>query len=302
MTKPPYKKNLKELMAEGTLAMPGAFNAITARLIEEAGFPGVYVSGAGLANAGAALPDIGLLSMTEVVAQAAYIINSVRVPCLVDIDTGFGGAVNVARTVSELQLAGAGGVQIEDQKMPKRCGHLSGKSLVATDVMCEKIAAAVEARDVNGDGFLIVARTDAKAVEGAAKAIERAGRYIEAGADCIFPEALETKEEFALFNKEINAPLLANMTEFGKTPCISMAEFEQMGYGIVIFPLTIMRVLLKATKDILQELKQTGTQEGLLERMMTRKELYDLLDYDYYEGVGEKSVKGARPEPEEDDA
>lgn len=277
---------IKQLMSEGIVVLPGAFNAISAKLVEKAGFKALYISGAGLANGVAAMPDIGLFTMTEVQAQAGYIINAVNIPCIVDGDTGFGEAVNVMRMVKGLEAIGAAGVHIEDQELPKKCGHLSGKRLVTPDVMAEKIASAVEAR--KDPNFLIIARTDARGVEDIKSAIKRANIYLEAGADVIFPEALESKEEFIAFKKEVNAPLLANMTEFGMTPFITVNEFEDMGYNMVIFPLTTFRVMLKSVQDALEKLKAEGTQKKLIEDMLTRKELYKLIGYDDYEGIDKK--------------
>lgn len=277
---------IKQLMSEGIVVLPGAFNAISAKLVEKAGFKALYISGAGLANGVAAMPDIGLFTMTEVQAQAGYIINAVNIPCIVDGDTGFGEAVNVMRMVKGLEGIGAAGVHIEDQELPKKCGHLSGKRLVTPDVMAEKIASAVEAR--KDPNFLIIARTDARGVEDIKSAIKRANIYLEAGADVIFPEALESKEEFIAFKKEVNAPLLANMTEFGMTPFITVNEFEDMGYNMVIFPLTTFRVMLKSVQDALEKLKAEGTQKKLIEDMLTRKELYKLIGYDDYEGIDKK--------------
>ncbi len=280
------EKTIKQLISEGIVVLPGAFNAISAKLVEKAGFKALYISGAGLANGVAAMPDIGLLTMTEVQTQAGYIINAVNIPCVVDGDTGFGEAVNVMRMVKGLEGIGAAGVHIEDQELPKKCGHLSGKRLVTPDVMAEKIASAVEAR--KDPNFLIIARTDARGVEDIKSAIKRANIYLEAGADVIFPEALESKEEFVDFKKEVNAPLLANMTEFGMTPFITVNEFEDMGYNMVIFPLTTFRVMLKAVQDALEKLKGEGTQKELIEEMLTRKELYKLIGYDNYEGIDKK--------------
>ena len=280
------EKTIKQLISEGIVVLPGAFNAISAKLVEKAGFKALYISGAGLANGVAAMPDIGLLTMTEVQTQAGYIINAVNIPCVVDGDTGFGEAVNVMRMVKGLEGIGAAGVHIEDQELPKKCGHLSGKRLVTPDVMAEKIASAVEAR--KDPNFLIIARTDARGVEDIKSAIKRANIYLEAGADVIFPEALESKEEFVDFKKEVNAPLLANMTEFGMTPFITVNEFEDMGYNMVIFPLTTFRVMLKAVQDALEKLKGEGTQKELIEEMLTRKELYKLIGYDDYEGIDKK--------------
>lgn len=279
-------KKIKELMGEGIVVLPGAFNAISAKLIEKTGFKALYISGAGLANGVAAMPDVGLLTMTEVQIQAGYIINAVNIPCIVDGDTGFGEAVNVMRMIKGLESIGTAGVHIEDQELPKKCGHLSGKRLVSAQAMAEKIASAVEAR--KDPDFLIIARTDAREVEGLKEAIKRANIYIEAGADVIFPEALESKEEFLTFKKGVNVPLFANMTEFGKTPYITVKEFEDMGYSMVIFPLTAFRVMLKAVQDALEKLKTEGTQKELIEKMLTRKELYELIGYKYYEGIDKK--------------
>ena len=266
--------------------MPGAFNGISAKLVEKAGFKALYISGAGLVNGVAAMPDVGLLTMSEVETQASYIINAVNIPCIVDGDTGFGETVNVMRMVKGLEGIGAAGVHIEDQELPKKCGHLSGKKLVSPQAMAEKIASAVEAR--KDPDFIVIARTDARGVEDIKTAIERANIYLEAGADVIFPEALESKEEFVTFKKEVNAPLLANMTEFGKTPLITVTEFEDIGYSIVIFPLTSFRVMIKAVQDALGKLKVEGTQKDLIEKMLTRKELYELIGYNEYEGLDKK--------------
>lgn len=258
--------------------MPGVFNAATARMVERAGFEAVYISGAGLCNATAGVPDIGLLTLTEVAMLAGFITRAVKIPCIVDADTGFGGADNAARTVRELEAAGLAGCHIEDQEFPKRCGHLAGKSLVTVEEMNEKIAAAAGAR--RDKDFLLIARTDARAVESFDKAVERAKSYLAAGADAIFPEALQGREEFRDFAKAVDAPLLANMTEFGKSPLLSRDELAELGYRMVIYPQTAFRVSMFATGQLLRDLKQTGTQESWLDRMQTRKELYELLDYD----------------------
>lgn len=282
-------KKLKDLINEGIVVMPGAFNGITAKLVEDAGFDALYISGAGLINGVAALPDVGLLTLTEMKHEAEYIVNAVNIPCLIDGDTGFGETVNVMRMVNSLEGIGISGVHIEDQELPKKCGHLSGKRLVSAKCMAEKISAATEARK-NPD-FQIIARTDARAVEGIDKAIERANIYLEAGADIIFPEALGTKEEFITFRNQVKAPLLANMTEFGKTPYFTVSEFEEMGYNIVIFPLTAFRLMLKTVQNALKEIKSTGTQKELIGEMFTRKELYKLIGYENYEGV-DKLITG----------
>jgi methylisocitrate lyase len=269
---------LRQLIANGAILMPGVANAGMARLVERAGFDAVYVSGAGMANATAGMPDVGLLTMTEVVRLTGYIANAVKIPAIVDADTGFGDAENVARTIRELQAAGLAGCHIEDQEFPKRCGHLAGKSIVEPEEMVGKIKAAVAAR--RDPDFFIIARTDARAAEGFDGAVERAGEYLAAGADAIFPEALQTSDEFRDFAKEIDLPLLANMTEFGKSPLLSFEELADFGYRIVIFPQSAFRVSMKASEEFLRALKRTGTQSDWLDKMQTRQELYELLDYD----------------------
>ena len=269
---------LRQLIAQGPVMLPGVPNAAVARLVERAGFDAVYISGAGMANATAGVPDIGLLSMTEVVRLAGYIANAVKIPAIVDADTGFGGAENVARTIRELEKADLAGCHIEDQEFPKRCGHLAGKSLVDVDEMAERIKAAVRAR--RDQDFFIIARTDARAVEDFGRTVERARSYVEAGADGIFPEALQSSEEFKAFAREVKAPLLANMTEFGKSPLLSFKQLSDFGYRMVIFPMSAFRVSMKASEEFLHDLKKCGTQSGWLDKMQTRKELYELLDYD----------------------
>jgi methylisocitrate lyase len=258
--------------------MPGAFNALTARLVERCGFPAVYVSGAGLANATVGVPDIGLLTLSEVAQLAWYIADAVRIPTLVDADTGFGGPENVGRSVQVFERAGLAGMHLEDQVFPKRCGHLAGKELVPVEEMTGKIRAAVRGR--RDADFLIVARTDARSVEGFEGAVARAHSYLKAGADAIFPEALETGREFREFARQVRAPLLANMTEFGRGPLLSARQLAGIGYRMVIFPLTAFRVSMKAAENCLRDLKRRGTQRDWLDRMQTRKELYDLLGYD----------------------
>jgi len=271
-------KRLRELIAQSCIMLPGVPNAAMARQVERAGFDAVYMSGAGMANATAGVPDIGLLTMTEVVGLAGYVANAVNIPAIVDADTGFGGAENVARTIRELEAAGLAGCHIEDQEFPKRCGHLSGKSLVDVDGMIGRIKAAAAAR--RDKHFLIIARTDSRAVEDFKGAVKRAQKYIEAGADAIFPEALQSAEEFREFAKEVKAPLLANMTEFGKSPLLSFRELADFGYRMVIFPQSAFRVAIKASEEFLRALKKAGTQSGWLDKMQTRKELYELLEYD----------------------
>jgi methylisocitrate lyase len=269
---------LRQLIKEGCVAMPGVFNASMGRLVERSGFDALYISGAGLCNATAGVPDVGLLTLTEVAQLAGYVARAVKIPCIVDADTGFGGAENSARTIDEFERAGLAGCHIEDQEFPKRCGHLAGKSLVTIEDMNEKIAAAAAAK--RDKDFLLIARTDARAVESFAKAVERANSYLAAGADAIFPEALQTEDEFRDFAKEVRAPLLANMTEFGKSPLLSLGRLAELGYRMVIFPQTAFRVSMFAAGQMLRDLKTSGTQEGWLDRMQTRKELYELLGYE----------------------
>jgi methylisocitrate lyase len=269
---------LRELIAKGAVMMPGAPNASMARQVEHAGFNAVYISGAGMANATAGVPDIGLLSLPEVVLLAGYVANAVKIPAIVDADTGFGGAENVARTIRELEAAGLAGCHIEDQEFPKRCGHLTGKSIVDIEEMVARIKAATAAR--RDPDFMIIARTDARAVEDFKGAVKRAQVYVEAGADAIFPEALQSTDEFRDFAKELKAPLLANMTEFGKSPLLSFKELSDLGYRMVIFPQSAFRVSMKASDEFFHALKKAGTQSGLIDRMQTRQELYELLDYD----------------------
>jgi len=280
---------LRNLLAEEAVAIPGAFDALAAMLVEQAGFPAVYLSGAGLSNS-AGYPDEGLLGLTEFARQAGYVAASVSIPVICDADTGFGGPLNVVRAVGEFERAGAAAIQIEDQEWPKRCGHLEGKRIIEAEAMVEKIRAAVRAR--LDPGFMVIARTDGRGVGGLEEAVRRGRLYAQAGADALFPEALESAEEFSLFAREVSSsfvhrpPLLvANMTEFGKTPLISVEEFKRLGYRMVIFPQTALRVALKAMKEALIVLKRSGTQRDLIERMMTRKELYDLLRYEADSGT-----------------
>jgi methylisocitrate lyase len=269
---------LRELLRKGAIMLPGVPNAAIARQVERIGFDAVYVSGAGMANATAGVPDIGLLTLTEVVRLAGYIAKAVKIPAIVDADTGFGGSENVARTIHELEAAGLAGCHIEDQEFPKRCGHVTGKSLVDVDEMTGKIKAAAAAR--RDPDFMIIARTDARAVEDFDRTVDRAHRYIKAGADAIFPEALQSEEEFRDFASEIDVPLLANMTEFGKSPLLSFEDFVRFGYRLVIFPQSAFRVSMKASEKFLRALKESGTQKEWINKMQTRQELYELLDYD----------------------
>ena len=269
---------LRELIAQGIVAMPGVPNASMARQVERAGFDAVYISGAGLANCTAGLPDVGLLTLNEVATLAGFIAQAVKIPAIVDADTGFGGAENVGRTIYELERADLAGCHLEDQEFPKRCGHLAGKRLVEIEEMSAKIRAAVAAK--RDPDFLVIARTDSRALENFEGAIKRAHAYIDAGADAIFPEALQTTEEFRDFAREVDVPLLANMTEFGKSPALSGQELGELGYRMVIFPQSAFRISMKTTDEFFRALKEAGTPNDWLDRMQTRKELYELLDYD----------------------
>jgi methylisocitrate lyase len=277
MTRKSKAARLRQLIAQGCVMLPGVPNAAIARQVERARFDAVYISGAGIANATAGVPDIGLLSMTEIVRLAGYVARAVNIPAIVDADTGFGGAENVARTIRELESAGLAGCHIEDQEFPKRCGHLSGKSVVDVDEMTGRIKAAVGARC--DEDFMIIARTDARAVENFDRAVERSRRYLQAGADAIFPEALQSADEFKAFAREVKAPLLANMTEFGKSPLLSFHDLMELGYRMVIFPQSAFRISMKASEEFLRDLKKRGTQSGWIEKMQTREQLYELLDY-----------------------
>lgn len=283
----------RDLLERGTVVLPGAFNAITARLVEATGFHAVYLSGAGVTNALTAMPDVALLTLTEMAQQCRYVCGAVSIPCIADADTGYGETLNVARAVRELESAGLAGIHLEDQVAPKRCGHLSGKQVVPPEEMARKIAAAVRSR---GDpAFFLIARTDARAVNGFDDAVARAHLYMEAGADGIFPEALESAEEFAEFARRVQAPLLANMTEFGRSPLLTVNELAAMGYRTVLFPMTAFRAMMMAAESVLCEIKERGTQRDLLDRMQTRAELYDLIRYPDYESLDSDIGRLFRP-------
>jgi methylisocitrate lyase len=274
-------QQLRDAIADGAIQVPGAPNALMGRLIEEMGFPAMYLSGAAFSAGVVGMPDVGLFTLTEIVQQVQYLTAQVDTPVIVDADTGFGDTANVERTIVELERAGAAAIQLEDQELPKRCGHLSGKSLVTTDAMCAKIRAAVAARA--DESLVIIARTDARGTHDFDTAVNRAKKYIVAGADWIFPEALATREEFAEFAKAVDVPLIANMTEFGKSPLLDFSELSDMGYRAVLYPVTLLRVAMKAAETALTILAADGTQRELLDLMQTRQELYDLLDYNSYE-------------------
>lgn len=289
-------RRLRGLMDAGVVAAPGAFNGLCARAIAKAGFAACYVSGAAT-SVSAGVPDVGLLGLEHFCRVIREVADSGGLPVLADADTGFGEAEMVRRTVIEYARAGAAGLHLEDQVFPKRCGHLDGKALVPVEHMCEKVAwAAKAAADLEGagasgqgrtKGFVVCARTDARGVEGFDAAVERAKRYLEAGADMIFPEGLTSEEEFAEFARRMRegatekkgSYLLANMTEFGKTPMIPLHRFGEMGYSIVIYPVSMLRVAMGAVTRALEVLRREGSVESVLGEMQTRKELYELVGY-----------------------
>ncbi len=280
------RQQFRHALASGQLLrFPGAFSPLVAMLIAELQFEGVYVSGAAL-SADLGLPDIGLTTLTEVAARAEAITRSVNLPTLVDIDTGFGEPANVARTVRTVEQAGLAGCHLEDQLFPKRCGHLDGKQLIGVDDMLRKIKAAADAK--TDPNFLIIARTDARGVEGLDAAIERAQRYVAAGAEMIFPEALVEEKEFAAFRRAIDVPLLANMTEFGKSAFLNTKQLTELGYNLVIYPVTTLRLAMQAIEDGLRVIAEKGTQESLVPKMQTRARLYELLGYEKYAAIDEE--------------
>jgi methylisocitrate lyase len=279
---------LRELIIsdDQIIKMPGAHDAMASLLATKTGFQAIYLSGAAF-SASIGMPDLGIITLSELATRTREITRATDVPLLVDIDTGFGSVLSLSRTIQELFEAGAAAIQMEDQDLPKKCGHLNGKKLVSTQEMVQKIVAARKANEK----MVIVARTDAKAVEGMDQAIERAKAYIEAGADVIFPEALSTEEEFRAFAEATKVPLLANMTEFGKTPYYTAEQFRQWGYKIVIYPVSSLRVAAKAIQRVYELIQETGTQKGALDDMQTRKELYELIRYSDYEDLDDSVAK-----------
>lgn len=281
MLAPPLDRpgqKLRDMWSAGTVLLPGAFNALSALAAYKQGAGAIYLSGGAITNALTGLPDIGLITLEEMSQTAARACQVAPVPMICDADTGFGGVWNVARTLIEMERAGLAGIHLEDQVSPKRCGHLDGKSVISSQEMQQKIKAAVEHK--KDPSFVLIARTDAAAIEGIEGAVDRAKAYVDAGADAIFPEGLTSIEQFEIFRNELaGVPLLANMTEFGKTPLITHQEFASLGYQMVIFPVTSLRVMLKAIEEFYHDLLRDGTQKGWIERMRTRNELYDTLDY-----------------------
>jgi methylisocitrate lyase len=269
----------KALKSGKLLRFPGAMNPLTAMMIEQKGFDGVYISGAVL-SADLGLPDIGLTTLTEVSQRGHQIARVTELPSIIDIDTGFGEPMSAARTVQVMEDMGIAGCHLEDQENPKRCGHLDNKSVLPAADVCKKIKAAANAkRDKN---FILIARTDARASEGLDKAIDRAKAYVDAGADMVFPEAMQDEKEFAAMRKAVKVPLLANMTEFGKSKLLTAKQLEKLGYNLVIYPVTTLRLAMGAIDRGLDTIKKEGTQESLLDVMQHRKDLYALLRYEDY--------------------
>lgn len=274
------RRTLRELLVPGTARQfPGAFNPLSARLIGEKGFDGVYISGAVLAN-DLGLPDVGLTTLTEVASRAGQMARMTDLPAIVDADTGFGEPMNVARTIQELENSGLAGCHIEDQFNPKRCGHLDGKNVVDLDTMVKRIAAAADAR--RDPNFLIMARTDIRAVDGLDAAIDRAKALVDAGADAIFPEAMKDLSEFEAVCRAVDVPVLANMTEFGKSDLFTRQALADAGVALVIYPVTLLRSAMGAAERVLDAIAADGTQESQVPQMLTRARLYDLVDYEAY--------------------
>ena len=277
----PGKKFRQALVENNPLVIPGAINAYTAILAEQSGHKALYLSGGGVAAASYGIPDLGITTMEDVLIDVRRISNASSLPLLVDIDTGWGGAFNISRTIKEMIDAGAGAVHMEDQISQKRCGHRPNKSLVSSEEMQDRIKAAVDGR--HDESFFLMARTDAIASEGINAAIDRAAAYVEQGADGIFLEAATSLEEYKIFKEHIKTPLLANITEFGKTPLFTKDQLGDVGVDMVLFPLTAFRAMSKAAEKIYISLAKDGTQDGLLDIMQTREELYERLNYHSFE-------------------
>lgn len=275
-------KRFKDAVAQNNpLQILGVINAYSAIQATKSGAKALYLSGAGVANASIGLPDLGMTNLEDVCIDTRRITAATDLPLLIDADTGWGGAFNIARTIKELTRAGAAGCHIEDQVSQKRCGHRPNKELVSKDEMCDRIKAAVDGK-IDSD-FVVMARTDAHASEGQQAAIERASAYVEAGADMIFAEAIHTLEEYKQFTNVIKVPVLANITEFGKTPYFTLDELKEVGISMVLYPLSGFRAMNKAALSVFKEIIQKGTQKGVLDIMQTREELYDMLGYHKFE-------------------
>ena len=271
----------KAIEAERPLQVIGAINAYHAKLAEKTGYKAIYLSGGGVAAGSLGVPDLGISTLEDVLIDIRRITDSSSLPLLVDIDTGFGGAFNIARTIRSVEKSGAAAVHIEDQIQAKRCGHRPNKSIVSQNEMVDRIKSAVDAK--NDENFVIMARTDALAVEGLQSAIDRACACVEAGADMIFPEAINDLDTYKKFTKSLDVPVLANITEFGATPLFSLDELDSVGIAIALYPLSAFRAMNKAALNIYKGLREEGTQKNLVEQMQTREELYEFLDYHEYE-------------------
>jgi len=271
----------KAIEAERPLQVIGAINAYHAKLAEKTGYKAIYLSGGGVAAGSLGVPDLGISTLEDVLIDIRRITDSSSLPLLVDVDTGFGGAFNIARTIRSVEKSGAAAVHIEDQIQAKRCGHRPNKSIVSQNEMVDRIKSAVDAK--NDENFVIMARTDALAVEGLQSAIDRACACVEAGADMIFPEAINDLDTYKKFTKSVDVPVLANITEFGATPLFSLDELDSVGIAIALYPLSAFRAMNKAALNIYKGLREEGTQKNLVEQMQTREELYEFLDYHEYE-------------------
>jgi methylisocitrate lyase len=265
------------LELERPLQVVGVINAYAARLAQATGFRALYISGGGVAASSCGIPDLGLTSMEDVLTDVRRVVDVTDLPVLVDVDTGWGGALNIARTIKTMERAGAAGVHIEDQLSAKRCGHRPGKAVVPADEMVDRIRAAVQAR--TDAGFVVMARTDALAVEGMDAAIGRACRYIEAGADMLFPEGLQTLAQYQQFVDAVRVPVLANITEFGLTPLLTVDELRSVGVRLVLYPLSAFRAMSAAALQVYQALRRDGTQQNVIGQMQTREDLYRYLGY-----------------------
>jgi methylisocitrate lyase len=284
------------LETERPLQVVGTVNAYTALLAARAGFRAIYLSGAGVANASFGLPDLGMTSLNDVCEDVRRISAATEVPLLVDADTGWGGAFNIARTCAQLIKSGAGGMHLEDQVATKRCGHRPGKELVPTDEMVDRIKSAVDGR--TDESFIVMARTDAHAVEGQQAAVDRAGAYVEAGADMLFAEALTTLDEYKQFTSAVHVPVLANLTEFGKTPFFAVQELASVGVRMVLYPLSAFRAMSRAAENVYAAIRRDGTQKNVVNLMQTRAELYDALGYLDYEKKLDELFGAASPPPD----
>ncbi len=271
----------KAIEAERPLQVIGAINAYHAKLAEKTGYKAIYLSGGGVAAGSLGVPDLGISTLEDVLIDIRRITDSSSLPLLVDVDTGFGGAFNIARTIRSVEKSGAAAVHIEDQIQAKRCGHRPNKSIVSQNEMVDRIKSAVDAK--NDENFVIMARTDALAVEGLQSAIDRACACVEAGADMIFPEAINDLDTYKKFTNSVDVPVLANITEFGATPLFSLDELNSVGIAIALYPLSAFRAMNKAALNIYKGLREEGTQKNLVEQMQTREELYEFLDYHEYE-------------------